>query len=487
MNSTSQFSRAKLLPALMKRLLFVAVLTAAANHFLWLHRIGINLPVYAGIVALGMIASARGVVGLRSFWVLVVLLASSILAGANAASFSNFFCLATILTLLAGICFYVLSLWGAPFRWGTAAVVANRLHRRGKQRKPNWLFVPQILFVGFATAIPVLLVGNFVISGNLILGQWFSSIVDRLLHLLPKISFVHVTFLIVFATMALGFVWPGRRRWRLPSFRWTMPSSPAAAPIRIWGARLTLWLLNLLFLSANTIDALFLWLRTRPPVGVTYSEFVHHGTNSLIFATICSAVVIILILERFPVSNARVLRWAAVIWIAQNILLIFGVFRRLKLYVDVYNLTILRVDVALFLLLVLTGFLLLGIYVVQQRRFGWLCSSGSLTVCTLFYLLQFCDLGGFVASYNVDRWLQPTAKTQVDLCYLSNLGPGAWRSLERLADSNSPGSESARVALTRIRSKVWQGSLKKKPWQTFQWRRYLCEQQLIHWQARATE
>ncbi|HET9373567.1 MAG TPA: hypothetical protein VFO40_01240, partial [Chthoniobacterales bacterium] len=52
---------------------------------------------------------------------------------------------------------------------------------------------------------------------------------------------------------------------------------------------------------------------------------------------------------------------------------------------DAYNLTILRADVALFLILVLTGFILLGIYVLQRRKLSWLCGSGSIAVFSLFY------------------------------------------------------------------------------------------------------
>ncbi len=101
-----QIHRGRLLPGLTKRLLFVAILTVAANYFFWRHRIGINLPLYAGLLCFGMVANGRGIWSARSFWIFVLLLAGSILAGANATSLSNFLCLATILTLLAGVCFY---------------------------------------------------------------------------------------------------------------------------------------------------------------------------------------------------------------------------------------------------------------------------------------------------------------------------------------------------------------------------------------------
>ncbi len=357
----------------------------------------------------------------------------------------------------------------------------------------GWKLLLQTVVVSFAAAVPIFVVSCCLVSGNLILGTWFSSFIDNLFRMLRNFSPFHWVFLALFATVALGFVWPGRRRIRPP-----LPLSRSysglstdireglnqlslpdfASPVWINGMRVTLWLMNALFLLANTVDALFLWLRSRPPAGVTYSDFVHHGTNSLIFATIWSALIIVLIVESFS-KHAPDLRLAALIWIGQNIILIFGVFRRLKIYVDAYDLTLLRLDVALFLLLVLTGFLLVAVYIVQKRRFDWLFGSGCAAVFSLFYILQFCDLGGFVASYDVDRWMHGDTHTQADVFYLEELGPGAWSSLQRLAESHSRFAQPAQLILNQIRENIVQQGSKKQHWQSFQLRRYLCETRLL--------
>jgi hypothetical protein len=180
--ATPLISQASRLPGLAKRLLFVAILTLIANYFFWRHRIGINLPLYAALLGLAVIANTRGRQSIRPLWMFGLLLASSILADANAASLPNFFCLTALLTLLCGVCFYrtrrpwrrffraIVSLCGAPLRWPMVAVVAYRLYRRRLQKPPDWRLVRQALFVTFRTAIPILLVGSFLISGNLILG-----------------------------------------------------------------------------------------------------------------------------------------------------------------------------------------------------------------------------------------------------------------------------------------------------------------------------
>ncbi|HET9378208.1 MAG TPA: hypothetical protein VFO40_24790 [Chthoniobacterales bacterium] len=112
-----------------------------------------------------------------------LLLATSILAGVNAVSLPNFFCLATVLTLLSGVCFYrtrrpwrrffraAISLCGTPLRWVLVGVIAYRLYRGKLRKTPDWRLVRQAFFVSFTTAIPVLLIDSFLISGNLILGH----------------------------------------------------------------------------------------------------------------------------------------------------------------------------------------------------------------------------------------------------------------------------------------------------------------------------
>jgi hypothetical protein len=86
----------------------------------------------------------------HSFWMFGLLLATSILAGVNAVSLPNFFCLATVLTLLSGVCFYrtrrpwqrffraAISLCGTPLRWVLVGVIAYRLYRSKLRKTPDW-------------------------------------------------------------------------------------------------------------------------------------------------------------------------------------------------------------------------------------------------------------------------------------------------------------------------------------------------------------
>jgi hypothetical protein len=93
-------------PTLPWRMLVIAFLTIAANELFWRLRVGISLPIYVGLLCLGIITNARRLGSLRWFWFTLALLAGSILAGANATSFSNFVSVSVLLTALFGICFY---------------------------------------------------------------------------------------------------------------------------------------------------------------------------------------------------------------------------------------------------------------------------------------------------------------------------------------------------------------------------------------------
>ena len=86
---------------------------------------------------------------------------------------------------------------------------------------------------------------------------------------------------------------------------------------------------------------------------MVYSEYVHEGVFSLIAAVLLSAVVLSgIFLQDSAVTGRGWLKGLAHLWILQNLVLIAGVFLRLKLYVDAYQFTVLRVYVACFLALV---------------------------------------------------------------------------------------------------------------------------------------
>ena len=136
-----------------------------------------------------------------------------------------------------------------------------------------------------------------------------------------------------------------------------------------------LGVLNVLFFAANTADVLYLWNGGALPDGVTYSQFVHHGVYGLIAAVVLSAILIVVIFQQVPaIRAAPAVKALSLFWILQNVVLITGVLLRLQRYVDVYDLSELRVYVGCFLLLVTTGFGLLTVHVLKHKG-SWMAAA----------------------------------------------------------------------------------------------------------------
>ena len=197
--------------------------------------------------------------------------------------------------------------------------------------------------------------------------------------------------------------------------------------VAFWQSVLILAALNALFCAVNTIDVVYLWLHTAVPAGMNGKQFLHEGVNSLIAATVLAGVVLsVLFQQAGEVTQSRTLHGLAYAWIAQNLVLIAGVFLRLKLYVDTEEMTAKRVYVACFLLLVTLGFAFLCVHVRRGRDASRLIWRNAVATFALFFILQFLDVVGWVCRYNVVRWRTQPERFGVNVAYQLNLGVDAW-------------------------------------------------------------
>jgi hypothetical protein len=287
-------------------------------------------------------------------------------------------------------------------------------------------------------------------GGNSILSNWISGLFSGLFAYFKNwdFSFGRLVFWALMTVIPLMLLMPDRppehRRFWLAD----VPRFPTGRPeIGQWRAIAILCALNLLFFAANTIDVFFLWARATLPDGVTASSFVHQGVWSLIGATLLAALVLAaLFQESVAVTRHRSIRYLAYAWIAQNILLVLSVLLRLKLYVDEFQWTTLRVYVGCFLLLVSVGFLLLALHVRYEWSLNRLIVANMAAVLALFYVVQFLPVEEWVARNNVAAYLKDPQRG-IDLAYLDRLGPGAWPALAQLAASDLPAAGDAQGRL----------------------------------------
>lgn len=313
----------------------------------------------------------------------------------------------------------------------------------------------------------------------------YNGVIDWLQNF--DFSFEHILFWFALSTLTLAFLHPrqGTEKPRAWTKQWSRVER-SDRTVAIWQSRSILFVLNALFFMVNTIDAAFLWQHAKLPDGVTFSEFVHSGVYSLIFAAMLSAVVLAAMFQQSTeITRARGVKALALLWIGQNLVLIAGVFLRLKLYVDAYQLSTLRIYVGCFLLLVTTGFVLLALHVLHDGSLNRLIWHNALAVFVLFYIIQFPDVAGHVAEYNVSQWRQDHSR-RLDFNYLQSLGPSGWTALCTVATTEDRTRGDVFEARRRVRRLAEQEIEYRShsDWRSFQVRRRAAAENVIETAAK---
>ncbi len=204
-------------------------------------------------------------------------------------------------------------------------------------------------------------------------------------------------------------------------------------------------LLNALLLVVNALDFGYL-ISGKIPAGMSYSEYVHQGTEALIFSIII-AIGIITIYFRNGLSllqTYKPVRLLAYAWLIQNLALVSTTLIRNQLYINEYSLTYKRIGVYAFLVLALVGLLSAVVKIAARKSNYFLIrfNSGS-----LFAILVFCSLISWdqlIYSVNVKKAAQTS---EVDLNYLLELSYAVLPNLQELNDKYPPKDKANKKAL----------------------------------------
>jgi hypothetical protein len=440
-------------PVHLTRLLLSLALTVLVFDFCFWNVNGMGLSVavfvlvFAGIILGNREVGARS----RSTFLLLMLFAGAVLATAIETSVTNTLVLLMLTLAVAGDTFFH-DLGSASGRWLSQAAAWICAPER-----PFWLGARVVeaafdrglgwaggIVGGCLLAVPALvltlLFGTLLASGNVVFGTWTNSFFDWfwkefVLYLNPG----RVCLWFVVAFLVLPLLRPARISPAWWSWTQRLPRLPELVPNRAstLSSGLVLVALNLLFFIANLADALFLWSGQPLPSGLTYSQFVHNGVNSLTITGVLSALVLTAIFQQtLAVAQRRELKALAVLWIAQNLFLLVSVTLRLRSYIEAYDMTVARLGALIFLVLVAAGYALLTLKIIKDKSLSWLIGGCVLAVFANFYITQFLDLAGLSANYNVARW-EKNPQRQLDGAYLGRLGPAAWPSIHRAYYGNS--------------------------------------------------
>jgi hypothetical protein len=466
-------------------------LTWLGDFLFWKSQPGVSVGIFASAVAAGLMATGR-----RSpaAWLAMALLLASSVQSAIELCFTNIACLVTTLFVLLGETHYhglsrgwarwseaVFGFLTGPLRWGeiVAVFVETRLAAAGISGiRSGWL--TQVIRVAFPAAIAAGVFALLLGSGNVVLYEGFARLVRRAVHFLGEMSIARTALWVVWLTAGVCLFWPSGtpakpRWWTFTPRRWVRDDPRIAR----WQSGILLLAVNAVFFAANTTDAIYLWADTSLPRNVTPSQFVHQGVHSLIAAVVLAAVVLVAAFHQSEtVSGSKILKALALAWIVQNLALIASVFLRLKLYIDAYQLSELRVYTGCFLALVCTGFGFLAWHIARGLQIHRLVFENTCATFALFFILQWCDVGTWVAQRNVARWEVEPNRT-LDLAYLAALGPCGWPALEAVAGSTHHPDTAAEAAQRLRDTAIEIARLKSPDWRSYQARRDTRARQLI--------
>lgn len=345
----------------------------------------------------------------------------------------------SVLLAMVGVGVFALALTGQPLRyWPLAGGRALLLPLAGPVR----LLIDLLRVMRLATArrgsrtpragrlagwlVPVLLLAVFLVLFNMV-----NPVLERWLGLLALIRVPDIERFMVWSALAV-LVWPlvhlrVRRTAQAPA---RGAATGAVHPSGYFGTvpvLRALVLCNGLFALQTGMDVAYLWGGLALPPGVTYAAYAHRGAYALIL-TVLIAAAFILVAARpgGAVSQSRLVRTLVLLWIGQNLALTLSAILRLKIYIEVYQLTYWRIAAAVWFVLVIFGLLSVVVLVVRGKPLVWLVNRNAAAFAVAMLAGSLANLPALTAHYNITHSREVTGKgPALDVAYLVSLGPQA--------------------------------------------------------------
>jgi hypothetical protein len=361
------------------------------------------------------------------------------------------------------------------------SIVMRWLVRRG--------FSPAVARGLAAWLIPLLLSGVFVAIFALanpviaswvsIAGNWLWQVIEELPEL---VSFPRLVFWLGFAVLAWMLMRGPMRKWkhrpalRSPRGATMVNGSVASGPGRASGIPpglvvRCLILFNLVFAVENALDLRYLYGH-QPADGTAYKQYVRRGAYPLVAAALLAgAFVLVTFRPGSETERSGQARGLVYLWIGQTVLLTGSASVRLVKYVQLTELTRLRVASAVWFVLVAAGLCYIVWRIVHRRSNAWLLNINALTALLLLYPCCFINFDRRIADFNVMHCSDTGGEgSPLDIEYFRDLGTPAVAALDRVRDRLEPGWRrdlAARISQelsTELRDNV-------NDWRSWTWRR----------------
>ena len=155
-------------------------------------------------------------------------------------------------------------------------------------------------------------------------------------------------------------------------------------------------------------------------------------------------------------------------------LLVISSMLRLTRYMETYLLTGWRIAALVWMLLVVAGLVLILARIILKQSNGWLVRMNLISLAATLYVCCLLNFAAMIADYNVTHSREASGKgVNIDLNYLTSLGPQALPALERAG--HLPGVNVPRCARNRLESTQATDMASWRSWGFRSWRlqRYL--------------
>ncbi|MCL2150714.1 MAG: DUF4173 domain-containing protein, partial [Coriobacteriia bacterium] len=232
---------------------------------------------------------------------------------------------------------------------------------------------------------------------------------------------------------------------------------PRAALIASLVLFITVYLVYIAMMGGYLFSALFGEL----PDGFTYAEYARRGFFELLAVAVINAVIIgtlWLLAKREALEHPALLRALTAILAFLTLLLVTAA-AKMHLYVQNYNLTLLRFYCCCFLLVLAVSYILLLVWCLRPFNLGRPVIA--LFVC-IFLVMVLVNPPALIAGFNTERYLSG-ATPRIDIEMLEQYGVDALPSLQRLSDEAPERTQrdQADQAILRIQERVYEPG---RPW-----------------------
>jgi hypothetical protein len=250
----------------------------------------------------------------------------------------------------------------------------------------------------------------------------------------------------------------------------------------------SLGIFNAIFAVQTLLDLTYLWGGLALPEGMTYANYAHRGAYPLIVTAILAGAFVLAAMRKNGAGETSTLiRNLVYLWIAQNIWLVISSLLRLKLYVEEFHLSEMRVAAGVWMILVAIGLVLIIARIALDKSNKWLVMCNLAALSLTFWLAAVVDVRSFIAFYNVRHSYEVTGHgTRLDYYYMSELGPDAIPALDEYITTARGANQDMSILRQELATYVIYANFSTKDvhlfdqeWQEWTWRGDRLQQYLL--------